>query len=62
MSQDVSLSQVGSDANCSEWINDWIEEALQLTNNDNPRDNYIPRTVILKETEEVIGSVGFYIL
>ena len=41
-----------------EWINDWIEEALKLTNNDNPRENYIPCTVILKETEEVIGSVG----
>ena len=58
MSQDGSLSQVGFDANCSEWINDWIEEALKLTNNDNPRENYIPCTVILKETEEVIGSVG----
>lgn len=32
MSQDGSLSQVGFDANCSEWINDWIEEALKLTN------------------------------
>ena len=50
MSQDGSLSQVGFDANCSEWINDWIEEALKLTNNDNPRENYIPCTVILKET------------
>ena len=58
MAQDGSLSQVGFDANCSEWINDWIEEALKLTNNDNPRENYIPCTVILKETEEVIGSVG----
>ena len=29
MSQDGSLSQVGFDANCSEWINDWIEEALK---------------------------------
>lgn len=47
MSQDGSLSQVGFDANCSEWINDWIEEALKLTNNDNPRENYIPCTVIL---------------
>jgi len=28
MAQDRSLSQVGFDANCSEWINDWIEEAL----------------------------------
>ena len=59
MSQDGSLSQVGFDANCSEWINDWIEEALKLTNNDNPRENYIPCTVILKETEEVIRDFAF---
>lgn len=42
MAQDGSLSQVGFDANCSDWINDWIEEALKLTNNNNPRENYIP--------------------
>ena len=29
MSQVGSLSQVGFDANCSEWINDLIEEALK---------------------------------
>ena len=56
MSQDGSLSQVGFDANCSEWINDWIEEALKLTNNDNPRENYIPCTVILKETEWIVNT------
>ena len=58
MAQDGSLGQVGFDANCLEWIGDWIVEALILTTNDNPRENYIPCTVILKETGEVIGSIG----
>ena len=59
MSQDGSLSQVGFDANCSEWINDWIEEALKLTNNDNPREKlYTLHCYTKKETERVIGSVG----
>ena len=58
MAQDGSLGQVGFDANCSAWIGDWLVEAKELTNNDNPRENYIPCTVILKENEEVIGSIG----
>ena len=58
MAQDGSLGQVGFDANCSAWIGDWLVEAKELTNNDNPRVNYIPCTVILKETGEVIGSIG----
>ena len=57
MAQDGSLGQVGFDANCSAWIGDWLVEAKELTNNDNPRVNYIPCTVILKENEEVIGSI-----
>ena len=37
MAQDGSLGQVGFDANCSAWIGDWLVEAKELTNNDNPR-------------------------
>lgn len=58
MARDGSLIQVGFDANCYEWINDWFIEAEELTKNDNPRENYIPFVVVLKETGEVIGSVG----
>ena len=58
MAGDGSLSEVGFDENCSEWIDDWINEALELTERDDPRVDYIPCTIVLKENSEVIGSVG----
>ena len=61
MSQDGSLSQVGFDANCSEWINDWIEEALKLTNNDNPRENYMgAKGPLLQKAHNFQGSIEKY--
>ncbi|MBO6299100.1 MAG: GNAT family N-acetyltransferase [Lachnospiraceae bacterium] len=58
MAGDGSLSEIGFDENCSEWIGDWINEALELTEGDDPRKDYIPCTIVMKETAEVIGSVG----
>lgn len=58
MAADGSLLQIGFDENCVEWIGDWIEEAEALTIKDNPRADYIPCTVVLKENGAVIGSVG----
>ncbi len=58
MASDGSLLQIGFDENCSEWIDDWITEAEGLTKDDNPRVKYIPCSIVLKSTGEVIGSVG----
>ncbi len=58
MAMDGSLLQIGFDENCSEWIDEWITEAEGFTKDDNPRANYIPCTIELKSTGEVIGSVG----
>ena len=58
MAMDGSLSQIGFDENCSEWIGDWITEAEGMTKDDNPRANYIPCTIELESTGEIIGSVG----
>ena len=58
MAEDGSLDEVGFDVNCAEWMGEWIEEALELTANDNPRVDYIPCTVVDKATNEVIGNVG----
>lgn len=58
MAKDGSLMQLGFDVNCSGWINDWITEAEELTQKDDPRKNYIPCVLELKATGEVIGSVG----
>lgn len=58
MAKDGSLSEVGFDEHCSEWMGEWIAEALELTRKDDPRADYIPCTIVLKSTGEIIGSVG----
>ena len=58
MAKDGSLEEIGFDENFSDWMGGWIEEALELTKNDDPRADYIPCTVVLKATGEVIGNVG----
>ena len=58
MAEDGSLEEVGFDSNCAEWMDDWISEAMELTANDNPREDYIPCTVLDKTTKEIVGNVG----
>ena len=58
MAKDGSLEEIGFDESFSDWMGGWIEEALELTQNDDPRADYIPCTVVLKDTGEVIGNVG----
>ncbi len=48
MAKDGSLGEIGFDAHFSDWMEDWITEALELTRKDNPREDYIPCTIILK--------------
>ena len=58
MAKDGSLSEIGFDEGFHEWMGDWIKEALELTEKDDPRANYIPCTILLKSTGEIIGNVG----
>ncbi|MBR5419656.1 MAG: GNAT family N-acetyltransferase [Lachnospiraceae bacterium] len=58
MAKDGSLSEIGFDENCSEWIGDWIKEAVELDEKDDPRVDYIALSVCIKEDGRVIGSVG----
>ena len=58
MAKDGSLTEIGFDESFSEWSADWMNEALELTEKDDPRADYIPCTVLLKTTGEVIGNVG----
>ena len=58
MAKDGSLTEVGFDKDCDEWIGDWIDEALKLTINDDPRADYIPCTIVDKTTDKIIGNVG----
>lgn len=58
MAKDGSLDQIGFDEDFCEWMGGWIKEALELTEKDDPRADYIPCTILLKSTGEIIGNVG----
>ena len=58
MAQDGSLEAIGFGCNCSEWIEDWIEEAVEYDKRDNPENDYLAYTVCLKKDNRIIGSVG----
>jgi len=58
MAVDGSLLDVGFDSDCNKWMDEWIKEAIKLSEEDNPRNEYIANTVCLKGTKDVIGSVG----
>lgn len=58
MAEDGSLKPVGFDRNCVEWIDEWIREAIELNQQDNPQKDYLAYTVCLKDDGTVIGAVG----
>ncbi len=58
MAKDGSLYDIGFDEGCESWIGKWIEDAVSLSVNDDPKIEYIACTVCLKESKEIIGSVG----
>ena len=58
MAKDGSLAEIGFDENFSDWAEDWIDEAVALAEKDDPRVDYIPCSIALKATGDVIGNVG----
>ena len=58
MAKDGSFSELGFDEDCSQWINEWIDEAVSLSDQDNPRVDYICSIICLKKNDTVIGTVG----
>ena len=52
---DGSLAEIGFDESFSDWAEDWINEAAELAEKDNPRADYIPCTIELKAAGQVIG-------
>lgn len=63
MAQDGSLNDVGFDRNCSSWMKDWIIEAQNLAQKDNPRTDYLAYVIEERRTGSCIGAVGcsFYV-
>ena len=58
MALDGSLKDIGFDIDCKKWLKEWIVEAKELTNKDDPTIEYLAYTIQLKHSEIAIGSVG----
>ena len=58
MASDGSLKDIGFDTDCKSWLKEWIVEAKELTEKDDPTIEYLAYTIQLKYSEIVIGSVG----
>ena len=58
MAADGSFSELGFDEDCTQWIDEWIDEAISLSDKDDPRLDYICCIVCLKSNCDVIGTVG----
>lgn len=58
MAADGSLNDVGFDRQCGAWMHSWIMEAKELTDADDPMSDYLAYTIVLKDKDIVIGSVG----
>ena len=58
MAKDGSLAEIGFDETFSDWADGWINEAVELSEKDDPGADFIPCAILLKSTGEVIGSVG----
>lgn len=58
MASDGSLDDIGFDTECGSWMDEWMAEARKLAADDDPTVDYLAYTVELKDTHEVIGSVG----
>ncbi len=58
MSLDGSLKDIGFDTDCKQWLKEWIVEAKELADKDDPTMEYLAYTIQLKQPEIVIGSVG----
>ncbi len=60
MASDGGLSEIWPDTiwTGSSWMDEWMAEARQLAERDDPTVDYLSYTLVKKETQEVIGSVG----
>lgn len=58
MAADGSLNDCGFDKNCGRWLKKWIAEANSFAVRNNPAMDYLAYTIVLKEGNIVVGSVG----
>lgn len=59
MASDGSLEEIFGDCSeCHKWMKDWIEESVLLDKANNPNGEYLAYTIVEKERNIPIGSVG----
>lgn len=59
MASDGSLSDIFGDCtDCGLWMEDWIKETIQLSEKDNPLNEYLVYSIVCKDNNKLAGSVG----
>lgn len=58
MAVDGSLNDIGFGQDCGNWIAEWISEAKDFAARNNPGMDYLAYTIVLKDKNIVVGSVG----
>lgn len=59
MASDGSLNDVGFGRECSSWMKDWIIEAQNLAQKDDPRTDFLAYVIEDRRTGLSIGAVGY---
>lgn len=59
MASDGSLNDIFGDCSeCDKWMGKWIQESIELEAQNNPRHAYLAFAAAMKDSGQVIGSVG----
>ncbi len=58
MAEDGSLAECGLDPDCAKWMDMWILDACNFCLRNDPTRDWIAYSIVLKEENKVIGSVG----
>lgn len=59
MASEGSLSDIFGDCtDCALWMEDWVKEAIQLSEEDNPLDKYLAYSIVCKDNNKLVGSIG----
>lgn len=58
MAVDGSLNDIGFGQDCGNWIAEWITEAKDFAARNNPGMDYLAYTIVLKDKNIVVGSIG----
>lgn len=58
MAEEGSLNDCGFDTECRSWITEWIINAQKVSLRNDPTKDWLAYSIVLKEENRVIGSIG----